>query len=239
MIISNNEGYVEVLGVSTTSILDHTAKIFEELEPSNVEGASLELADLVTKSPDIEDSYVEELSDKYHLSKKDTKEVIELSKKFKFTDYERLSDGNNLLFNGNIFKKGDPNKLYAVIKSLNAIEERLVNEVADYVSSVGCVLRKEVEKRLGAKLFNKLSSVGFYDITTVANPSQELQFISLPQAFSKFGSPFTEDGLGHAKQLVSALTYGIRFSSHQRGKIREVDVLLRKLVNGGLALRTK
>jgi len=233
LLILNDEGNIEVLGVSTTSILNHTAKIFDDLEPSGIEGASLELADLVTKTPDIADSYIEEISDKYKLANNDTKEVIELSKQLKFTDYERLSDGKDLLFNGNIFRKGNPDKLYAVIKSLNALEERLVNEVADYISSVGCVLLEEVEKKLGKKLFNKLSSVGFYDITTVANPSQELQFISLPQAFSKYGSPFTEDGLGHAKQLVSALTYGIRFSNHQRGQIREVDVLLLKLIRGG------
>jgi hypothetical protein len=229
----NPQGYVEVLAVATTSILDHTNKIFEDASPSSIESASLALSELVTNNPNTESSYTEELSDTYKLSKSETKDVIQLSKQLTFTDYEDLKDGETLLFNGNIFRKGAPDKLLAVLQSLNSKEERLVTEVEKFISETGCVPVAKVTTILGTPLFNKLHSIGFYDITTVANTRHELQFVSLPQAFSRYGNPFIEDGLGHAKQLVSALTYGVSFSPHSRGQIRDVSILLRKLIAGG------
>ena len=231
LIETSASGDVHVLAVTTTSILERTHDMLIDLEVSEVEMASIHLSELVTNKPDLQESYIEELSDEFKLTIKDTKDVIELSKQHHFTDFED-SGGQVLLFNGNLFRTGDNSKLGAVLQSLNHEDMRLVNEVESLLETKGCVPKDSIVNILGVSLFNKLHSIGFYDITTVANPSRELQFATLPKAFSKYGNPFTEDGLGHAKQLVSALTYGMNFRRSSTGRIRSVNFLLSKLIRG-------
>lgn len=224
---------VQVYAVTSKAVLGHTANMFLESEPSKEEMASIDLAEKVSQKPTIEAEILEELADYHSLSSKEVKEVIDLSKRYTFTDHEKLRDGNNLLFNGNLFKKGDANKIQAVLSSLKNADTRLILEAGEMINGLGCVPYKAIHKILGQQLLEKLLSIGFYDVNTVANSTEEVNFITRPDSFAKYGNPLVDDGLDHAKRLVAAFTYGMNYSPYTRGQIRDISALVRKLVNGG------
>jgi hypothetical protein len=85
---------------------------------------------------------------------------------------------------------------------------------------------------LGESLFSKVCSVGLYDINAVCNNTEEVGFITLPSAFSKYSNAQVDDAFDLAKAFVSSITYGMTKSQYERGQIRMVEALLQALIRG-------
>src|SRR5260370_799426 len=62
-LIARSSSSVEVLGLTTHKVLDYTALIFEEGNPTSVEHAAIEIADAVSDAPAPERELVEFASD--------------------------------------------------------------------------------------------------------------------------------------------------------------------------------
>ena len=221
---------VDILGVTTNSCLQHTANIFDSLNPTNLESAAVELCEDASIQPQKLKDIGELLSDKYKISRDDTKMLFDLSLECGFVEREIIDGEKDLLFNGNLFRRDNVRKIDAVLSSLSEDEARRLRDMNQYLEKNACVPIQEAMNILGNVLFNKLSSVGIFDISVVSNSKEEVAYITKPAAFSKYS--MVDDAFDLAKMFVSSLTYGMTRSSHQRGQIRMIEALMTNLING-------
>jgi len=224
-------GAVAVVGLTTSATAGHAAEIFEELEPSQEERATIVAAERTTDAPVKFALVAEYIGDEFKLSKGDRSDLVEVSSRIGFVDSEGLGD-DRLIFNGNIFKRGTTLKVKRIIDSLSSAEISLVNTVEAKLAEKGCLGVSSVGRVLGKELFEKLRAAGMYDVHYVHNPSGEFGFVTRPAAFHKFNDPMVDDAFDLAKALVAALFYGMSQSSASRGKIRMLSALLRNLIAG-------
>jgi hypothetical protein len=172
------------------------------------------------------------LADTYKLKKSATSDLLDQAEGIGFVDHEQHKAGAKVYFNGNLFRHGETAKVQAVLGSLNAADRAKVKEVEDQLRKAGCLAVSDIETILGKPLFDKLNSISMYDVNVVSNDKENVAFATRPAAFSKYGTGLIDDGLDLAKALVSSLTYGITRSEPGRGRIRQVDALLNKLIAG-------
>lgn len=100
------------------------------------------------------------------------------------------------------------------------------------IQSKGCVDVTTAKNIVGDKLFEKIHSIGLFDFNVVCNNAEEVGFLTLPAAFSKYSNSMLEDAFDLAKAFVASLTYGITKSYYERGQISDIGALLRTLING-------
>ncbi|TOO01602.1 hypothetical protein CGH46_20570, partial [Vibrio parahaemolyticus] len=174
----------------------------------------------------------EYLSDTHRLAKKEVQQVIFDSESYGFVDVEKLQSNEKIYFNGNLFRKDSAEKVKKVLDSLKPDEERLVKELTSMIQSKGCVDVTTAKNIVGDKLFEKIHSIGLFDFNVVCNNAEEVGFLTLPAAFSKYSNSMLEDAFDLAKAFVASLTYGITKSYYERGQISDIGALLRTLING-------
>ncbi len=226
-------GGIEVLGLTGRSVLEKTATIFEESYHENYEDAVLDVSEMASELP-ITDKFASEyLSDIYKLPTKEAKGTILLGGKIGFFDSEKISPKENLIFNGNLFRRDEAKKVNAVLASIKPHESKLLTELNDKLQTSGCLPLSAVSGMLGSDLFSKLHSIGMFDVSIVGNESGKNYFVTRPAAFSKFTNSIADDALDLAKALVASLTYGMTVSSYYRGRIQMVSALMNKLIAGG------
>lgn len=231
-LIETGEGGIEVLGVTTAATLQHTADIFDGLEPSNTEQAALSLSEKCSHRPHDQNEVREEIADLHKLSQSSLDTLCQESEEIGFVDVERLDSSSALYFNGNLFRRESAHKVHTVLNTLSSDDQRKLNELNEMVSKSACVTTAHAETVLGTPLFNKLCAVGIYDISVVSNDAEQVGYITKPSAFSKFSEPLVDDAFDLAKAFVSSLMYGMTRSSYERGEITMVQALLRALIRG-------
>ncbi|UCX05444.1 hypothetical protein [Shewanella glacialimarina] len=224
---------IEVLGITSASVLTNTSNIFDSLDPSPIQYSYLNLAEKASCAPIKKSEAGEEISDTLKLSKEQLDQVFTRSEQVGFVDFEKLDQTDNLYFNGNIFRREYSRKISSVLSSLNGEENRKLIEVNQMLKMYGCISVDEAKRVLGVPLFSKISSIGLYDISVVSNDREEAGYLTMPSAFSKYSNSLVEDAFDLAKAFVSSITYGMTKSEHSRGKINHVSALIRTLVNGG------
>jgi len=229
--ISANGG-ISVLGVTTATTLQHTSDIFDVLQPSANESASIALAERASISPVLTNDVSEELSDTYKLSSSETKQLLLQAEKIGFVDAENISKDDKLLFNGNLFRRDTTKKVMSVMDSLKTEEKLKLVGLSEKLKQSACVPVDYAKTLLGVTLFEKVTAIGLYDISIVSNSKEEVGFLTLPSAFSKYSNSMVDDAFDLAKAFVSSITYGMTKSSYVRGKIQMVDLLLSALVRG-------
>jgi hypothetical protein len=230
-LINKGTSGIAVLGVTTPTVLQRAADIFENLEPTPAENAAIALAEMSSQSP-IEGKRARPwASDTFQLSGEQTSELFESSEQIGFIDYEDV-DERRLYFNGNLFRRDDAQKIARVLGTLNAAEKRSVSEVDELLKSRGCLPHATIERMLGSPLLAKLNAIGMYDINVVSNEREEVGYITRPAAFTKYGDGLAADALDLTKALVSSLTYGMERRPSSQGRIRIVVALLKSLIAG-------
>lgn len=231
-IIDRGGDQIAVLGVSTAKTLSHTVDIFESADPSKKEIAAIEIAESASNAPIDAEKEKERIADLFTLGSKEATSVINESEMFGFVDVENISPSEKLLFNGNLFRKNNAEKIKKILDTLTLVEQKRLSEVTDLLHKKACVETTEVEKILDTPLYKKLTSVGFFDINVVSNKNESIGFITLPSAFNKYSLSTVDDAFDLAKAFVSSITYGMTKSSYARGKISMVEALISKLVRG-------
>jgi len=231
-LIDKSESGVEVLGVTTSYALQHTADLYDSLNPNTVEDAAIDLSELSSLMPQKSSDIKEQLSDQYSLSEQEITSVLSDSENIGFVDIEKIDKENTLYFNGNLFRRDDTQKIYKIISSLSYSEQQKVNELNEALTRKACLSTNEAERILGEKLFSKISAIGMYDINVVSNSQEAVGYITKPSAFSKYSNSMVEDAFDLAKAFVSSLTYGMTRSDYSRGQIRMVEALLKTLIRG-------
>ncbi|MGJ8672397.1 hypothetical protein [Rubritalea sp.] len=232
-LVSKGNGGIETLGLSGHLVLEKTAAIFEESEKTAHEQAVIDVSESASDLPLIESECCEAISDYYKLTSQDCSGLFEVAEDIGFFDSEQISNEGKLIFNGNLFKKGEAHKLASVVSSLNSEEQGRLIECNEKLNSSGCIALEVAEQILGKNLLGKLHSIGVLEISMVGNSSGKSYFVTRPSAFSKFSSTIADDALDLAKAFVSSLTYGMTKSSYYRGRIGAVSALVNKLIDGG------
>lgn len=223
---------VGVLGITTISALQHTANIFESLNPKSIELSAIELAEIASNKPVSSNEVSEELSDTYKLANNEVKQLFYDSEKIGFVDVEPITQSESLIFNGNLFRRDSAIKTKKVLDSLNVQERLSLIELTDIMKKNACVSYTDSVKILGEPLFKKVNSIGFFDINVVSNNQEEVGYLTLPSAFSKYSSSMVDDAFDLAKAFVASLTYGMTKSHYARGQISMIDRLLGALIDG-------
>ncbi len=226
-------GGIEVLGLTGQVVLESTARIFDESTHEKHEEVVIEVSDAASESPLTDKSAVESLSDQFELPTKDVMDTLQLGCNIGFFDSEAISANEKLLFNGNLFRREDARKINGVLNSLKPGEATKLTELNDKLQSTGCLPLNSAETLLGKDLFERLHSIGMFDVSVVGNDQGKNYFVTRPAAFSKFSESIADDALDLAKALVASLTYGMTISSYYRGRIQMVSALMNKLIAGG------
>jgi hypothetical protein len=227
---SNTE--VAVLGVTTEKTLEHAVDIYTSLGPTSYEDSSLEMSEWASDKPFHIDLMKERLSDEFKLNALDVDRVIDDAEMIGFVDVEHISKTEKLLFNGNLFKKDEVKKANRILETLTAGEQASIRDVRAMLGNLGCVALTTVRSVLGEKLYQKVSSIGLFDINIISNSAGETGFVTLPSAFSKYSSSMIDDAFDLAKAFVASITYGITKSSDYRGRIMSPTILLETLIAG-------
>ena len=232
-LIEVGEHGIDVLGATTGQVLKHVAGMFDSLSPTAEEEAVITLAEETSEAPLDLSTAAKLLGDTHKLSSTEALDLLGRAEDAGFVDGEEVDWQTRLLFNGHIFRKGEGDKIRNVLASLSPAEAKLVTEVSELLKGAGCVPRADVEKRLTKPVFDKLHAIGMFDVNTVENSSDAIQYVTRPQAFGKFGDPFVEDALDNAKAFVACLTYGMTRRSSSEGRISMLSALLGRL-NAGI-----
>lgn len=223
---------VAVIGVTTSSTLQHTSDIFDGLLPTPLENASLELAEMASTRPLQSKEASEMIGDAYTLDSREVNILLHDAEQYGFVDVERLGDNDALLFNGNLFRRDTTKKIKAVLDTLTVVEQERLNELTEILRRTACIEVARAKTHLGEQLFSKVSAIGLFDINVVSNSDEDVGFLTLPSAFSKYSTSMVDDAFDLAKAFVSSITYGMTKSAYERGQIQMVDKLLSALVRG-------
>lgn len=223
---------IAVLGVTTSSTLQHTSDIFDYLEPTPQENAAIDIAERASLKPIKSSEIQQEIADIYRIDSAATEQVIYDSEQIGFVDVENICGDESILFNGNLFRRETTIKIKLVLDSLSSQEQSKLTEVNEILRNTACAPVETIKNILGSQLFDKVSAIGLFDINVVSNSKESVGFITLPSAFSKFSNSMVDDAFDLAKAFVSSITYGMTKSSYARGQIQMVDRLLSSLING-------
>lgn len=230
-LIDRKGASIDVIGITTRSVLTHAADIFLDSEPSGSEQASITLAERASEAPLPRRAAIEYVSDSHSLRTKDTEDLVTRSERIGFVDVEG-TEASRILFNGNLFRRDSIAKTRNVLDSLSSVEQTKLTEFGDMLREQGCAEKSQSERILGTRLFEKLVAAGVYDVNTVSNDAGEHVFVTSPDSFHKFVNPMVDDCFDMAKALVSALKYGMTMRMPSRGWIHSISLLLDKLIAG-------
>ena len=231
-LIEQSTDEISVLGVTSIGSLGHAVDIYEDAEPKRYERASLDLAEIASVAPVRRTDISEQIGDLHHLTQAEVSDFLNRAEAIGFVDKEGTGE-DPLLFNGNLFRRDSVAKTQKVLASLKAAEEKLMREIGQDLSRIGCLPVTRVEEVLSKSLLEKLVAAGVYDLNQVTNEQGSHVYVTSPSAFHKFVDPMVDDCFDMAKSLVAALTYGMISRSSSRGKIAMLPALLGKLISGG------
>lgn len=230
-LIDRGESGISVLGLTTAQTLEHTASIFDEASPGPCEKVAIDLAEKASDLPIVKKSAAEYVSDTYHIRDSETGEILQQCEQIGFFDAENAA-GEQFYFNGNIFRREDIIKVNTVLHSLTTDDERQVVELTERLKTSGCIAKSEAIGILSEILYSKMCAIGFIDENAIGNEAGTFSFVTRPAAFSKFTNSAADDAFDLAKAFVTSLTYGMTSSPYGRGRIRMIEALMCKLING-------
>lgn len=228
----SQSGDVAVLGATTEGVLEATARIFENANPSSEERAVVDLSEMVAEKPEDRKLVVQQISDEFQLVDRSVDSLIDICCSAAILDQSE-DRGLKILFNSNTFRDSKyASKTYNLMQALSASERSLLAELQERIKQRGAVSDTEAIQVLGEELLRRLVGVGLFDRLEVSNSVEAVGYLTSPDSFQKYGRPFEDDPVDDAKALLASLTYGMTRSSAARGSIAWPDALLRHLIAG-------
>jgi hypothetical protein len=89
-LVQTSEHGVDVLGVTTVAVVQHASDIYDNLAPSTVENAALELSELASQAPLRQNESESYLGDTFELTKAQSAGLLEQAEQVGFVDFEDL-----------------------------------------------------------------------------------------------------------------------------------------------------
>ncbi|MBU4069562.1 MAG: hypothetical protein KJ646_01115 [Nanoarchaeota archaeon] len=230
-LIDESSNEITVLGLSTGDTLSHAARIYEEAKPTATEQASIEIAESVSECPLSGKIVSEQISDSFKIKSSDTKDIIRQFNDIGFVDSESIGN-DKIFFNGNLFRKDNIRKINGVLSSLSSAEEGKIRNLLAILDNKGCISLEEALVVTSQEIIDKIISIAFIDINTIGNEIGTYMYVTRPSAFKKFSNPVVDDAFDLAKAFLTSLTFGMTKSSYYRGRIKMIEALMNKLIQG-------
>lgn len=232
LIDESANGSIAILGATSKSVLEATAKIFKESKPSPDEEGSIFLSELISRTPTLRKDAEQQISDTFKITTTQSSSLIDICKASTIIDEANDSD-RSILFNGNTFRNNQyASKTYRLLEALSSEEKSRIEEAKAKLQDKGAIVDSDLRKILGDNLYTRVMGIGLFDRLEVSNNTESIGYIVFPYTFQKYGRPFEEDPVDDAKALLASLTYGMTRSAPERGRIAFPDALLRKLIAG-------
>lgn len=231
-LIDIGQSGIAILGLTTSTTLEHTSKIFQSQEPDKTELASILLSERISEMPYKREDILTEISDLYKIDSNSLSSFQQNIEQIGLVDVENIDNQHTLYFNGNLFKRENTKKIQQVLSSLSQDEQTKLIQFNKLLDEKACIESSEAIAILGDQLYSKLSAIGMFDINVVSNEKGEVGFLTKPSSFSKYSSSDVDDAFDLAKAFVSSLTYGMTKSGSSRGNITMIEALLKALIRG-------
>lgn len=228
---SRDKNEVHLVGLTQQAVLTHVGNIYGSLESNDEDEIAITIAEIASNKPIIKNTIKEEIQDTKNIPALKMTSILDASEKVGFFDKQEV-DAESLYFNGNLFRRDYVIKAKKILDALTPEEAGKLNSLLELIIISPCILMSEAQQIAGIQLFNKLSSIGMFDISEISNARGKTQYVTRPAAYSKYGTA-NDDPLDDAKALVTSLTYGMNQSTRGRGKIMDISALMGKLINGG------
>lgn len=152
-LITSSESEVSILGLTMATTLEHTATIFYDSSPDNHEIAAIDLSEKVSELPLDDKTAKEYISDTYKLDNTKTNEFLSASEQIGFIDAASIDSSRKIIFNGNLFRRNEVNKINAVCSNLSESEVRKIQELDEILKNQGCVPVESAHRILEKILF--------------------------------------------------------------------------------------
>lgn len=231
-LIDIGQSGIAILGLTTSTTLEHTSKIFQSQEPDKTELASILLSERISEMPYKREDILTEISDLYKIDSNSLSSFQQNIEQIGLVDVENIDNQHTLYFNGNLFKRENTKKTQQVLSSLSQDEQTKLIQFNKLLDEKACIESSQAIAILGDQLYSKLSAIGMFDINVVSNEKGEVGFLTKPSSFSKYSSSDVDDAFDLAKAFVSSLTYGMTKSGSSRGNITMIEALLKALIRG-------
>src|SRR5690606_32351364 len=150
-LIERNRDSVQVVGVTTSSVIQHTAKLLDDSYPTAAEQASLQLAEITSHRPLPRHDLAEQLGDECRMASAEVDDLLFEAEQIGFVDVEPVSD-DKLYFNGNLFRRDHVAKTQRVLDSLDAGERQQLQALEQELLARGCISLTRAEQILGSDL---------------------------------------------------------------------------------------
>ena len=148
-------------------MLESTTRIFNESSHEKHEEIVIEVSDAASESPITDKSAVESLSDEFKIPPQDVLDTLQLGCNIGFFDSEAISPTEKLLFNGNLFRREDARKVNGVLSNLAPADASKLTELNEKLQATGCLPLQSATNLLGKDLFDRLHSIGMFDVSVV------------------------------------------------------------------------
>jgi hypothetical protein len=212
-------GAVSVLGATSRAVLEVTADIFADANPTTDEEAVLELSEKVAEKPVARKDATEFVGDLYKIPSIRASSLIDLCKSTAIIDGRPIATARSSSTPTRFVTGQYARKTLLILEGLSATARVRLSEVQEKLRLNGALYDEDVKTMLGADLYKRLVSVGLFDRMEVSNPTEAVGYITSPNDFQKYGRPFEDDPIDDAKALLASLTYGRTRSDAYRGKI--------------------
>ena len=231
-LVDISDAGLSVLGLTTAAVLAHTSDIFNTTDPNQKERAVIAMAEETSRAPMLDKDIQKWMSDVYKMPLPETNNLLESSANIGFVDTQEVDSKSKLFFNGNLFRIENAKKFESILNSLTTTDKTNMAELEAQLIQKGCLEQAAALGVLGQTLYDKLHSIGVFDVNAVNNEKETIYYVTRPGAFGKFGNTLAEDALDLAKAFVASLTYGMTRSQYGRGRILLLSRLMDKLIRG-------
>jgi len=231
---SGNPKDVEVYCFSTQDALLTTSKLYNDLEPSDHEQASLISLDRTFRLPYSESELISTITSKGFseniavttLMLQDTLELVKVSKE----------SGEPIYYNEYAFAHS-PEKIAKALRSLSNTERNMVEEIQGLIEENPGFPFETLSRKFPSDILKLMEGVGLLDGITVYSDIGGATFVTLPQlkGISIDVPPLSADAFHKAKVLLSCLRFGEVKSQPWRGRIESHEKMInivKKLVRG-------
>lgn len=232
--VQGNIKETEVYSFSTKDAIETTAGIYDNLNPSTHEQASLITLRHTFQLPRYREELVEKTTgagfpERVVNTTLDMQESLHLLR----TDKE---EKEQLFYNEHAFAS-DPKKVARALRSLPEGERDAIQEIQQRVEAAPGYLLEGLQQNYPHHLLSLIEGVGLVDAITVHSDFGEATFLTLPQLCGPSIGPsiLGADVFHKAKVLLSCLRFGELKSVYGRGKIdtnEKMINIVNKLIRG-------
>ena|SRR6266404_420061 len=227
---------VEIYCFSPKDALSSTSKLYDVLEPSAHEEASLISLEDTFHLPRFESELMQAMTQK-GVSEEVARTTIKLQDALGLVKSSRESSTSRAVYYNEYAFAGDPQKIAVALKSLDPNDQTLVKDILDLVGSSPGYSIDVLRNKFPVHIVKFMEGIGLLDGVTVHSPIGDAAFATLPQMRGiSIDTPLLSVDVFHkAKVLLSCLRFGEIKSTAGRGKISSPEKLINivnKLVRG-------